>query len=151
MYRASRDGFGQDAFHRQCDDKLSTVIIIKEIKTNNVFGGYTRANWKKFNLSNEYAFDNKAFIFSLINPHGIPFKSKVTNPNQAIQTNNGIAFGVEDIRIGNFSNFKDHSFTDIGTTYEYPRELRKLDPLTETLVTDSEYFLTEEIETFQIY
>ena len=53
------------------------------IDKKNVFGGFTQANWKmtkECNSTNGYAFDYDAFIFSLINPYGKPFKSRVTNP-----------------------------------------------------------------------
>jgi hypothetical protein len=42
-YRASRDGWSAKAFHRHCDNKGPTVVLVKA--NNCVFGGYTDQNW----------------------------------------------------------------------------------------------------------
>jgi hypothetical protein len=42
-YRASRDGWNADDFHRHCDHKGPTVVLIKA--NNCIFGGYTDKNW----------------------------------------------------------------------------------------------------------
>ena len=42
-YRASRDGWGAQDFHRFCDNKGPTVVLIKV--NNYIFGGFTDQNW----------------------------------------------------------------------------------------------------------
>ena len=42
-YRASRDGWRARDFHRLCDNKGPTVVLIKV--NNYIFGGYTDQNW----------------------------------------------------------------------------------------------------------
>ena len=42
-YRASRDGWDAQDFHRLCDNKGPTVVLIKV--NNYIFGGYTDQNW----------------------------------------------------------------------------------------------------------
>ena len=42
-YRASRDGWSAQDFHRHCDNKGPTVVLIKA--NNCIFGGYTDKNW----------------------------------------------------------------------------------------------------------
>ncbi len=42
-YRASRDGWSAQAFHRHCGNKGPTVVLIKA--NNCIFGGYTDKNW----------------------------------------------------------------------------------------------------------
>jgi len=44
IYRATQNGFGSNNFHRNCDEKLNTLIIIKS-RNGNVFGGYTTQDW----------------------------------------------------------------------------------------------------------
>ena len=42
-YRASRDGWSAKDFHRHCDNKGPTVVLVKA--NNYIFGGYTDQNW----------------------------------------------------------------------------------------------------------
>jgi hypothetical protein len=42
-YRASRDGWAGQDFHRHCDNKGPTVVLIKV--NNYIFGGYNDQNW----------------------------------------------------------------------------------------------------------
>ena len=51
MYVGSVDGFGANDFHRKCDNKINTVILIKA--NNFWFGGYTTHQWGKNNGNNE--------------------------------------------------------------------------------------------------
>ena len=42
-YRASRDGWGAQEFHRHCDNKGPTVVLIKA--NDYIFGGYADEPW----------------------------------------------------------------------------------------------------------
>ena len=60
LYRASRDGEKTGDFHKKCDNKGTTLIIIKTDKGLK-FGGYTEENWgNKYDVK-----DPKAFCFSI--------------------------------------------------------------------------------------
>ncbi len=61
LYRASRDGFTNVAFHAKCDGRAKTITIIKT-RDNYVFGGYTGASWDS---TSGYKYDTSAYIFSL--------------------------------------------------------------------------------------
>lgn len=54
----SENGTKSEDFHNYCDDKGSTLILIKTNK-NKIFGGFTPLNWKKKGKS------IISFIFSL--------------------------------------------------------------------------------------
>lgn len=83
LYRASRDGFGQADFHRLCDDQGPTMCIMKS--GSYIFGGYTSVSWKGYGNVETKA-DSSAFLFTLINPHGItPTKYPVSKPLTAIE------------------------------------------------------------------
>ena len=41
---SSRDGWSAEHFHRHCDNKGPTVVLIKA--NNCIFGGYTDKNWE---------------------------------------------------------------------------------------------------------
>ena len=43
-YRASLHGWSSQQFHQQCDDKESTVVLVKV--RSYIFGGYTDQTWQ---------------------------------------------------------------------------------------------------------
>jgi hypothetical protein len=43
-YRASRDGFDSNDFHKKCDGIRNTLTVIKAT-SGNVFGGFTEKAW----------------------------------------------------------------------------------------------------------
>ncbi|GBC07283.1 hypothetical protein RclHR1_07360006 [Rhizophagus clarus] len=61
LYRASRDGNTAAAFHKQCDNKGATIVIIKIKNSEQIVGGYNPLNWDS-NNKYKLAYDN--FIFS---------------------------------------------------------------------------------------
>ena len=44
IYRGSEDGFTAAVFHKKCDQKGPTLIIIKSDK-GKIFGGFTDIDW----------------------------------------------------------------------------------------------------------
>jgi len=63
LYRASRDGWKASDFHRHCNGKGRTLILIKTSR-GVVCGGYTTVPWANSLLtSNKY--DTQAFLFTL--------------------------------------------------------------------------------------
>ena len=61
LYQASRDGCSAQAFHKKCDNKGPTLVVLYNT-ANCVFGGYTSANW---NTTSGYVNDPHAFLFKL--------------------------------------------------------------------------------------
>jgi hypothetical protein len=47
-YRASKDGWSAEDFHKHCDNKGPTVILVKA--NNYIFGGYTDQNWQGLSM-----------------------------------------------------------------------------------------------------
>ena len=45
LYRTSEHGFTAESFHKYCDDKGPTLVVIKSSK-GWIFGGYTTQSWK---------------------------------------------------------------------------------------------------------
>jgi len=60
LYRATRDGFNSEKFHRLCDNKGPTITLVRD-NEGRCFGGYTSANWSSFI---GYVYDKTAFMFS---------------------------------------------------------------------------------------
>ena len=61
LYRASRDGDEVRTFHRLCDEKGPTLVVVKN-SFNSRYGGYTSIPWSSVE---GYQSDDTAFIFSL--------------------------------------------------------------------------------------
>src|ERR1700761_845598 len=70
LYRGSRDGFGASDFHKKCDEKGPTLVIVKTTK-GNIFGGMTFANWESI-TDGKHSGDENATIFSLKGPWDEP-------------------------------------------------------------------------------
>jgi len=64
LYRATRDGFSGDAFHKRCDGKKNTLTLIKAewpgVKPATI-GGYLDVAWTS---NSQYIVSNNSFIFS---------------------------------------------------------------------------------------
>ncbi len=89
LYRGTRDGFNNDAFHKLCDGKGATLVVIKGAK-GGVFGGFTSVPW---DTKGQYSADSQAFLFALCGPHaqvGKPLKLLPTaKPEHAVLGHSG--------------------------------------------------------------
>ena len=47
-YKASLNGWSSQEFHKQCDDKAGTVVLV--MVGNWIFGGYTDQTWQGKNF-----------------------------------------------------------------------------------------------------
>lgn len=103
-YRASSHGWGAADFHRLCDNKHETFVIIQSTE-GNIFGGYTSLCWQS-----GYPYrplDGRTFRFSL--KSNIPaFKLRI---DEGILSNSldGLAFGHRSDRLYVASNSNNNS------------------------------------------
>jgi TLD len=63
LYRASRDGNTAAAFHKKCDNKGATIVVIKITNSNQIVGGYNPLDWN----GDGYKSTKDSFIFSFTN------------------------------------------------------------------------------------
>lgn len=94
IYRASRDGFTAQSFHKRCDDCSPTMSVIKS-SSGYVFGGFTTVPWSSTHQDKS---DARAFLFTLENPHRIKPTKYVINERSAAfaishRKTNGPTFG----------------------------------------------------------
>lgn len=115
IYKATKDGFDSNDFHRLCDGKKNTVVLIKSAEPNSrVFGGYTTKEWDR---TNKFTSDRHAFVFSISERK----KCAIKDEDRAIfkYSEAGPVFGEGyDIFICSNSNILKHSTTRLGHTYE---------------------------------
>lgn len=116
LYSASRDGFSSVTFHKYCDSKGPTLVIVKS-EMGYLFGGYTSTSWDQ----TESFKGAESFLFSLTSPHNIPpTKYQCTNKQQAIYCHSsyGPTFGVgHDLHIYNNSNITYVSHSTFPRSY----------------------------------
>lgn len=66
LYRGSRDGFGGKSFHKHCNKRGRTLVLVKN-NTGHVFGGFSSISWGS---SGKWRKARGSFIFTLTNMHG---------------------------------------------------------------------------------
>jgi len=118
LWRGTRDGFAASTFHSLCDNKGSTLTVVKAT-TGYIAGGYASVSWASREGS---VFDSNAFLFTLTNPSNMPLKLAVTNSNGALrdEMTYGPTFGYgADLHISDNSvhNMNNHIYS---TSYSYP-------------------------------
>ena len=122
LYRGSRDGFTNTAFHKGCDKKGRTFVII-ETADGGVLGGYTNTDWAS--SIGIYATADKAFLF-ILSGFGLASPCKMLIRNSCKQITNrhsyayGPKFGRDDLSVDG-----DRVTVNIGSSYEpWPESLR---------------------------
>jgi len=108
LFRASRDGFGSQSFHRQCDAQGPTVVVF-QTRDGKRGGGYANISWHS---RNQWAEDSegKSFLFSLDHRTKHNFQRK---PTFAIRENpsTGPTFGGgHDLCISSNCNINSDSY-----------------------------------------
>ena len=122
LYDTLKDTHNAGAFHEKCDNKGTTLVLIKTC-SNCRFGGYTSKSWGS--SSGDYVFDASAFLFSFDNKK----KYFANTPKYAIYCHHqyGPTFGNgHDIHIANYAPQNNSSYIN-GMAYplETQHELNK--------------------------
>ncbi|RHZ85949.1 hypothetical protein Glove_58g62 [Diversispora epigaea] len=150
IYRASREGFEIANFHKNCDNKGPTVVVIKVCNPGEIIGGYNPFEWRSVKIYerssllynyNDFDYQYKisnSFIFSLTN-RVIPILSRISSKEEAITwcRNKGPYFGLRDLRITSARSF-NHLFGE--------SRIRSY----EKKIISRETFEIEDYEVFQI-
>ncbi|TNV87483.1 hypothetical protein FGO68_gene7976 [Halteria grandinella] len=129
LYRMKRDGCSPEVFHKRCDDKGATLVLVSANK-GYVFGGFNPTSWM-----NNYCYSecDDAFLFSLCEPtkQRKPFKCPIrpTKHDFAIkQSESGFSPGWgEANNCDLLIAYKQpqRSYCKLGTCYEPPEDLAK--------------------------
>eukprot|EP01084_Bolivina_argentea_P143771 252413_1 len=103
IYNGKYDGFDSEIFHKKCNNKGATLVVIKS-NYHYIFGGFVNVPWKTPKGICEYSQDFNSFLFSFylsthkLETYPILFDfSKFAIENTL---NNGPIFGYTDIIIG---------------------------------------------------
>ena len=94
IFRGTRDGMTNIAFHNKCDNKSETITLIKNDK-GNIFGGYASISWTNPSSSTYYSAP-ESFLFTLSNNYNTePTKFPSKNDQKEVEHNSryGPIFG----------------------------------------------------------
>jgi hypothetical protein len=146
IYKATRDGFGSNDFHRCCDNRGPTMTVIRSKDDGYVFGGYTSVSWRSIG---SYVEDrNGPFLFTLINPHSIPpTKYPIKNTKHSICdiTGSGPTFGYGfDLLVC------DNSQTKTGSSISFPHSYIDTTNRASMTFTGNANFQTSDIEVYRL-
>jgi len=138
-----RDGFASGDFHKQCDNKGSTLTLIRS-KDGHLFGGYSVLPWDSSYDLKQHA---EGFIFTLSNPHNIPPTKYSRNLQNTYSIHCHQSFG--PIFGAGYDIIVDY-------TYQNNRNYTHFTSYTDTTgkgdntFTGARYFTTTEIEVFSV-
>lgn len=143
IYVATRDGFAAANFHKQCDNKGSTLTIVRS-NQNYLFGGYTDHLWDSSNTGKNGA----SWIFTLTNPANVPQQYFIASSNSTgiyTHTSYGPSFGsASDICVANSSNSNSSSYCN------FPNCFKDTTGRGQATFTGAYNFQTNEIEVYLI-
>ncbi|GES76309.1 carbohydrate-binding module family 13 protein [Rhizophagus clarus] len=96
IFRASRDGFAPNKFHKICDNRPRTITLIKLEASDEILGGYNPIEWKS---NNSFGTTKNSFIFSFEKNGYI--LSRVMDEERSIfnSSNCGPSFGNGDLHL----------------------------------------------------
>ena len=146
LYRATKDGFASEVFHKKCDEIKPTLTIIKS-HNSKVFGGYSDQSWTS---TSNYKTSNNLWIFSLDAKE--KYKLKNENAHQGVYCNAsyGPTFGGgHDIYVCNNSNNTNSCYSNYGYSYE-TKGMTYSSTQAQSHLAGSYNFKTEEVEVFQL-
>ena len=137
LYRASRDGDEVRTFHRLCDEKGPTLVVVKN-SFNSRYGGYTSIPWSSVE---GYQSDDTAFIFSLDAKKKYP----IANANGAVYHHAGYGptFGrAHDFYLCHLCLHQGNSYCKAG--YDYNACFKEMtNEINSFLISDYEVYLVK--------
>jgi len=149
VYKGSRDGFKYKAFHEKCDNKSSTITVIKSKDYGRIFGGYTQQTWNFLgNGSWIPKNDASSFLFSLTHneryPHSKDGKAICINKDCLMCFGNSYSIKIYEncnARNDNYTIFPDNFICSKFNTETVESR---------AYLAGSDKFIVEEIEVFHI-
>lgn len=149
LIRASRDGFGVDVFHNQCDSIARTLVLAKVKGSNQIVGGYNPVKWNLSENSHgtsmgihksfkKFGSTMDSFLFSFNDTHN-PTMAILSRISESLEDeaiyfshNYGPCFGQNDLHM------VDQSWNCRKTSYS------------NEILEGSSNFIADDYEVFQI-
>ncbi len=144
-WRGSRDGFAASTFHSLCNNKGSTLTVVKAT-TGYIMGGYAALPWTSVG---NYVIDSsaKSFLFSLVNAQNTPIKMPLSiYPQYGLYDSSSVGptfGGGHDLYIPDNSNTGTSSMNT--HSYQYPTGVSST-----TLLGGTNSFQVSDIEVYAV-
>jgi hypothetical protein len=149
IYKATRDGFSSDDFHRLCNNRGATLTLIQTRnrlymkKRDSIFGGYTTIPWSS---QHEFHRDPEAFLFLCTQNKLTRFNLR---SNDEIAVSHSVAagpiFGLDDIYICHRADINNFSYSKFPYCYkdldEHGRGRKTFSRLKHFLVSEIEVYM----------
>ena len=150
LYRGTKDGFGANDFHRACDNKGKTLVLIKNTN-GHIFGGFATIPWASPS-GGTYKQAPGSFLFTLTNMYGIKptrFNLKNENDGRAIHHDKqyGPIFGGFD---GLWIYPNCNTNTDSNANFSTYNDTTGKEHSIFSSNTNDKHFLVQEIEVFRV-
>eukprot|EP00128_Syssomonas_multiformis_P008994 Colp12_sorted_trinity150504_noHs@31622 len=148
IFRASRDGFAASDFHRCCDNRGPTLVVVQCTK-GWVFGGFAGAPWNSpYSGGYIQSVENTSFLFTLKNPHSLqPARYNCAYASRELygHASYGPTFGSgHDLHISDSSNATTSSYTS------FPNGYSDTTGQGQNTFTGSHQFTVKEYEVFAV-
>ena len=150
LYRGSRDGFDGKSFHKHCNKRGRTLVLVKN-NNGHVFGGFSSISWGS---SGKWKKAPGSFIFTLTNMHGTePTKFALKNEDDesaVCHYGNGygpVFGGGHDLLIYSDCNTNTGSYSNLPYVYN---DTTGLGSSIFSSNTSSNHFNVHEIEVFRV-
>ncbi|KAJ3427994.1 hypothetical protein M0812_25625 [Anaeramoeba flamelloides] len=152
------DGFGHQAFHKKCDNRDKSILLIK-CNNGSLFGGFAAVCWDSRGVYKQST-GNKSFLFSLISldqNFTVPLKMNVFQNNKyelRCERKYGPTFGggAYDLSLGYGShdmNNNQYTISNLGYTYKAPFGYTyQSDEASKFLAGSTQFFDISQIEVF---
>ena len=113
LVRGTRDGFEAATFHKKCDNKKNTLVLVKT-DFGKRCGGFTEIVWDS---SNNYKQQNNSFLFSIDHKTKFPLKMQQYSiySHQSYLPCFG---GGLDLYLANQCNINNTSYSNFGHSYD---------------------------------
>ena len=144
LLRGSTDGFKASTFHKICDNKKNTLVLVKT-EFGKICGGFTELEW---NVTSSYKSQSNSFLFSVDQKTKFPLKNESVH-QYSISANGGNlpTFGGGcDLYLANECNKNTHSYSKLGHTYGSENSDGKMN----NTITGGENFRVIEYEVYQV-
>ena len=113
LYRATRDGFDANTFHKKCDNYKNTLTIARS-GAKRVFGGFAAdLDW---NVTNNYKNSTKTWLFSLDEKEKYPIRPSNAYHATYANTGYGPTFGGGHDLYISLNNNQNSVFGGLGST-----------------------------------
>ncbi|CAF1070043.1 unnamed protein product [Adineta steineri] len=150
IYKATRDGFESNDFHRLCNNRGATLTLIKARnrlsmkKRNSIFGGYTTIPWSSRTVHYR---DPQAFLFLFDHEKLTRFNIR-TNDEIAVSHSvaSGPIFGYGDINICHRPDVNYFSYSKFPNCYQDNNENGR----GKKTFSKTKHFLVCEIEIYMV-